>query len=106
MTAPQAAPAFRHPDALCVGVDPELFFPARNAAGNADTRRAKTVCFGCPARDACLEHAVIWREPGVWGGTSERQRREIRRQWIADGRLRVENNGNRKPRAWLTEVGA
>ena len=34
-----------------------------------DIARAKAICQGCPAREACFESARARREPyGVWGG--------------------------------------
>ncbi len=39
---------------------------------------AKTVCQVCPIRARCLEWALVAWEPGIWGGTTERQRRAIR----------------------------
>ena len=63
--------------ANCLGVDPDLFFPERGAS----TREAKDVCKGCVVRQVCLEFALIKGEKfGIWGGTSERERRRIRRQ--------------------------
>ena len=39
------------------------------------------LCTECPVRQACLEHALAHRErEGVWGGTTERERRRIVRQ--------------------------
>lgn len=67
-------------DAACLGVDPELFHP-----GNArDARPAKRICAVCPVRAECL--AVALPEPdlrGVWGGTSEHERRIMRREQVA-----------------------
>jgi WhiB family transcriptional regulator, redox-sensing transcriptional regulator len=41
---------------------------------------AKRVCADCPVREACLEYALVHRiEHGVWGGLSERARRQIAR---------------------------
>jgi len=61
--------------ANCLGVDPELFFPERGAS----TREAKAVCHGCVVRGACLDYALARSEKhGIWGGTSERERRRIR----------------------------
>ena len=53
------------------------FFPARGESA----RDAKAVCARCPVREECLEYALQW-EPlcGVWGGLSERERRQLRRQ--------------------------
>ena len=63
--------------ANCLGVDPDLFFPARGAS----TREAKEVWRGCVVRDGCLEYALQNGEKfGIWGGMSERERRRIRRQ--------------------------
>ena len=47
----------------------------------ADAAEAKAICADCPVRQACLEHALAHRErEGVWGGTTERERRRIVRQ--------------------------
>lgn len=60
--------------ANCIGVDPDIFFPERGAS----LQPAKSVCFSCPVRTPCLEFALEHREKsGVWGGTSERERRRI-----------------------------
>lgn len=37
--------------------------------------RAKRVCAGCPVRLECLEWAIQRKEVGVWGGTTEDERR-------------------------------
>jgi WhiB family redox-sensing transcriptional regulator len=58
-------------------VDPDLFFPER---GQSCTE-AKAICAGCPVRTECLDFAIVSCEQfGIWGGTSERERRRIRRQ--------------------------
>jgi WhiB family redox-sensing transcriptional regulator len=63
--------------ANCMGVDPDLFFPERGAS----TREAKEVCRGCLVRQDCLEYALANGEKfGIWGGLSERERRQLRRQ--------------------------
>lgn len=71
--------------AACADVDSRLFFPVGvtgPAAGQIAA--AKAVCAGCPVRAACLEFAVVTnQEYGVWGGTSEEERRSLRRAWRA-----------------------
>jgi len=63
--------------AACRGLPTDLFFPERGA----DTRAAKAVCAACPVSDDCYEYAFASHERhGIWGGTSERERRRIRRQ--------------------------
>ena len=67
-------------DAACRDADPELFFPV-GTAGPAlrQIRDARRICRGCPAQAPCLawalDHGIT---DGVWGGTTEDQRRAIR----------------------------
>ena len=45
---------------------------------------AKSVCDQCEAKSPCLEFALTTnQDSGVWGGTSEEERRKLRRQWVA-----------------------
>lgn len=61
----------------CRGLDPEIFFPETDDESDV----AKAICDECDVRIACLEHALASREKvGVWGGTTERERRRIVRQ--------------------------
>lgn len=63
---------------LCVGMDAEQWI----APGDLPTtKKLKAVCAECPVREQCLEYALDLPERetmGVWGGTSERERRKIR----------------------------
>ncbi|MBX7554681.1 WhiB family transcriptional regulator [Streptomyces sp. NPDC004232] len=66
--------------AACRHVDPDLFFPV-GTTGPAlvQTERAKEVCGLCPAREPCLAWALATGQgTGVWGGTSETERRALR----------------------------
>jgi len=46
----------------------------------ARQREARLFCRACPVRTECLAHALDQRiEWGVWGGTTERQRRALLR---------------------------
>lgn len=63
-------------EALCAQTDPEAFFPEKGGS----TRQAKSVCAACPVIDECLRYALDRDERfGIWGGTSERERRRIRK---------------------------
>jgi WhiB family redox-sensing transcriptional regulator len=66
--------------AACRGVDPELFFPVGNAGpALPQIGQAKQVCAGCPVRTPCLDWVLdSGQEAGVWGGTSEDERRALR----------------------------
>ena len=48
---------------------------------------AKAVCGECDAQAECLEFALATnQDSGVWGGTSEEERRKLRRAWLASQR--------------------
>ena len=71
---------WRH-HALCRDEDPELFFPI-GSIGPAATQvaEAKVVCGRCTVTEACLEWALeSGQDSGVWGGTSEDERRALTR---------------------------
>lgn len=64
--------------AACRGSHPDLFFTARG--DNETVILAKTICGQCPVRAECLKHALDNNEVyGIWGGTSEHQRRKLKR---------------------------
>ncbi|MEU7990830.1 WhiB family transcriptional regulator [Streptosporangium canum] len=61
--------------ARCGEVDPEVFFPEKGGS----VRAAKQVYRSCEVRAECLAYALDNHEDfGVWGGTSERERRRLR----------------------------
>jgi WhiB family redox-sensing transcriptional regulator len=64
-------------DGLCRDVPPSMFFPSDGVG----VERARKVCGECPVLAPCLEYALAHRiDHGVWGGTSERERRRILRR--------------------------
>ena len=72
-------------DAVCKDTDPELFFPV-GTTGQAllQIDRAKQVCDECPVKIECLDFAIETnQDSGIWGGTSEEERRDIRRRIAA-----------------------
>lgn len=66
-------------DASCHAIDTDLFYAEGNNAA-AVSRMAKRVCENCLVRQECLDHAIAWNEPGVWGGTTYRERRDLRKR--------------------------
>ncbi len=71
--------------ASCRDTDPDLFFPIGTtglALEQIDAARA--VCRACEVKDPCLEFALATnQESGVWGATSEEERRKLRKAWLA-----------------------
>ena len=67
--------------AACVGMDPDIFFVPRGGTNEP----ARRVCARCPVRADCLEFALANNEYlGVWGGSSEQDRRRIKRMRSAE----------------------
>jgi WhiB family redox-sensing transcriptional regulator len=61
----------------CREVPPATFFPSDGVG----VEIARKICATCPVKSPCLEYALRNRiDHGVWGGTSERERRRIARQ--------------------------
>lgn len=74
--------------ALCTGTDPELFFPV-GTTGQAlvSIDQAKQVCQQCTVTKECLDFALATnQDSGIWGGLSEEERRQIRRERAAAAR--------------------
>ena len=71
--------------AACRTTEPELFFPVGSTGLAVDQIvAAKKVCGNCEALSPCLDFALATnQESGVWGGTSEDERRKLRKQWLA-----------------------
>jgi WhiB family redox-sensing transcriptional regulator len=70
-------------DAACAGENLDLFFPddRRDGHNAKAVRAAKAICATCPVQTECLDYALTTGiKFGVWGGTSERDRRPLRRQ--------------------------
>ncbi|MEU5211740.1 WhiB family transcriptional regulator [Streptomyces sp. NPDC020742] len=69
-------------EAACRAEDPELFFPVgTNGPALLQAQQAKSVCQRCPVTERCLEWALEHgQDAGVWGGTSEEERRTLRRR--------------------------
>jgi len=72
-------------EASCRDTSPTLFFPIGTTGQAVDQiAAAKEVCMGCPARVPCLEFALSTnQDSGVWGATSEEERRHLRRTYLS-----------------------
>ena len=80
-------------EAVCRETDPDLFFPI-GTTGQAllQIDRAKQVCNECTVQVSCLEFALETnQDSGIWGGTSEEERRDIRRRIAARYRIAIMN---------------
>lgn len=73
--------------AACSGYPNTLFFPSADGLDGGTVEKAKTVCAVCPVIEDCLQYALETNQrSGIWGGTSERERKSLRRKWLAERR--------------------
>ena len=73
--------------AACRDEDPELFFPVSDIGpGARQVEQAKSVCARCPVQAQCLTYALDnGLNYGIFGGTTERERRNLIRESDARG---------------------
>ena len=73
----------KYPDftsATCRGIGVDFFFQEHSTASSSEERKAKSLCKECPVMQACLEWGLAHESFGIWGGTSPRQRMQMRRK--------------------------
>jgi WhiB family redox-sensing transcriptional regulator len=82
-------------EADCRGAT-DLFFPPNESTGrgcrkvnNERIALARAVCAACPVQSDCRAYALSQPDTlaGIWAGTSQRQRKRIRRQLLALGAM-------------------
>ncbi len=75
-------------NAACRDTDPDLFFPVGTTGPAIEQiANAKAVCQQCEAQTDCLEFAIATnQDSGIWGGTSEEERRQLRKKYNNRGR--------------------
>ncbi len=61
----------------CNPANQHLFFPTESGANH----NGRAICTSCPVAGKCLEYALAMptNPQGMWGGTSEKERRAIRK---------------------------
>lgn len=69
-------------NAACRDTDPDLFFPVgQTGPAIAHIESAKQVCTTCAVKIECLEYSLMTnQDAGIWGGLTEDDRRQIRRE--------------------------
>lgn len=63
-------------EAECIGMSPNLFFPEN---GKRVSPWARQACDRCEVQPQCLAWALKYEEFGFWAGTTEMERRKMRR---------------------------
>lgn len=81
--------------AACRDSDPDLFFPIGTTGPAIEQiENAKAVCRTCDVQTNCLEFALAThQDSGIWGGTSEEERRKIAKNRAERARRAVNQIG-------------
>lgn len=66
-------------EAKCIGQPPAIFFLEED---NYAKNSFRVFCDNCPVKQACLEEGLVYGYSGVWGGTTDKDRRRIPRKQI------------------------
>lgn len=68
--------------AACRDEDPEIFFPVgESGPAQLQILEAQAVCRRCPVIEHCFQWAIeTGQEHGIWGGTTEADRKNHRRR--------------------------
>jgi WhiB family transcriptional regulator, redox-sensing transcriptional regulator len=64
----------------CRGEDPGLFFPLSESGSSIrQIERARAICRRCPVLNTCLRYAMDTHQEGIWGATTDDERRAMQR---------------------------
>lgn len=72
--------AIRRNDGVECSQVPDVFFPEEGKQQDKEFYQlqvdtAKAICADCPLKIQCLDYAVSARMQGIWGGTTEAERK-------------------------------
>ena len=71
--------------AACRNADTRQFFPARGSGNHTDWAIAASICATCNVSAECLAYALRNRCVGVWGGTTDEQRKGMAKPCVDCG---------------------
>ena len=66
--------------ANCIGIDVNMFFTEEGSGTFQEENFLKRTCAACLVKSECLDYALHHAVLGWWGGTSEIQRKRLRKQ--------------------------
>lgn len=62
---------------LCNDYAPDAWFPGKGEMNSAN-REALKLCLDCPVRQRCFAYAMDRNEQGIWGGSTEPERKALK----------------------------
>lgn len=75
-------------NANCTNADSSIFF----SDGVKDVRYHE-FCDSCLVRSSCRDYALVYNLSGIWGGTTDKDRRKYSSQYLRDLRDDLEESG-------------
>ena len=78
--------------AACLDLPVDIFFPMPGPKCRTKINLAKAICDGCPVKAECLDYAMSFVRgsftslPGVYGGTTEKERIRLSRTHVINTR--------------------
>ena len=67
-------------DAACSEVGVDFFFPDSREQESEAVKTAIKICSTCPLYSKCLEYSLAVKVEGIWAGTTENERKIMRRK--------------------------
>jgi WhiB family redox-sensing transcriptional regulator len=67
-------------EANCIGIDVDMFFTEEGSSTFKEENFLKRTCTACSVKSECLDYALNHAVLGWWGGTSDVQRKRLRKQ--------------------------
>ena len=80
--------------ANCLGEETSGFFILRGDKEQRIKRKAAyRICQASPVQRQCLDYAIVNNETGIWGGTTERERRLMKKTYHPETKPRKRVQG-------------
>jgi WhiB family redox-sensing transcriptional regulator len=67
-------------DPRCRGIDTDVYFPPEDGTAISEKKLIVYVCGNCVHKSECADWGVRNERFGIWGGLTEPERRDIRKQ--------------------------
>ena len=77
--------------ANCKGINTDLFYTDDTDLGHRqlEKKELRKICFHCPIRMACLKNGFAKERWGMWGGVTEKERKQILDKKFLSDEVRV-----------------
>lgn len=67
-------------DPRCRGIETDMYYPPEQGTTFPEMKLIVSICGSCSHKAECAEWGINHERFGIWGGLSEKQRKDIRRR--------------------------